>query len=256
MRGFGTFLIIIGACAALYSCTMSVSIPGASVVNLHLMHERQMTMLVGIGMFIAGCVLAAIGGRKVADPSAATREDHIIAARDRKPLKQVVAERTGSAFRSPCPNCAESILRAAMVCPFCQRDLAEGWAAPKPAASAVTSAGPQNSGRAREIAAYVFGVAFVGIMGFGIVTALNDARPNETAATAPPPATVAAAQPNLNALAAIIMRADKPCRYAKAAEEPRGPSWRVVCADGEIYRIMFYERDGSPTVLRCVQPTC
>jgi hypothetical protein len=52
-------MIAIGVAVVLYSLSMPVSIGYSDVVNIHLMNERQNTLIIGGLMFIAGIVLFA-----------------------------------------------------------------------------------------------------------------------------------------------------------------------------------------------------
>jgi hypothetical protein len=44
-------------------------------------------------------------------------------------ISQNVTEDATPTTRAPCPFCAEAVLKAAEVCPHCQRDLPENWVA-------------------------------------------------------------------------------------------------------------------------------
>lgn len=53
---------------------------------------------------------------------------HILVSR---PTAKAAAHGMTAAGRAPCPHCAEPIMRAASVCPHCNRGLDTGWAEPK-----------------------------------------------------------------------------------------------------------------------------
>lgn len=151
MGPFGVLLMLIGAGALVFGCTMDVAAPGSRIVNLSLMQQQQMTVMVGIGLMILGGIFVAVGAARrtpaAAGARATTGTPLPKGQQDEADVRQALAEgRTASEVRSerlvtarrPCPLCAEAILPAAIVCPFCRRDLPEGWSAPIASTMAAT----------------------------------------------------------------------------------------------------------------------
>ena len=59
LRTVGKLLITFGVAVVLHALNMPVSIGNSDVINLHLMNERQNTLIIGGLIFIAGIVLFA-----------------------------------------------------------------------------------------------------------------------------------------------------------------------------------------------------
>lgn len=106
MRGFGGFCVVIGVLAALF-----------------------LNILIGILLLILGVICIGFGSRDA--KAFVIAEDYVVAKRDRiSPEKAAMQRAARELDRKPCPHCAEPILRAAKVCHFCGRDLADDWATP------------------------------------------------------------------------------------------------------------------------------
>lgn len=91
----GRVLIVIGAVVMLYAqLAMPIALPGAEVVNIHLISERQNTLIMGGLLFFAGIVLFAVFKMKQ------TKEDELAQAKEaeqtRQAIKQTVEAKAGS----------------------------------------------------------------------------------------------------------------------------------------------------------------
>lgn len=114
MLFFGVVFLLGGIAIVIYGLGLSVAAPGSSTINLDLLHQRDLTINVGIGLAIIGSVFTTYGVRLIHE-----RQDEEDAAG---------AERRAN--RRPCPHCAEMVLPAAKVCAHCTRDLPEPPSAP------------------------------------------------------------------------------------------------------------------------------
>lgn len=102
MKGFGTFALIVGICWLIFALSMDVSVAtgaGGRVNNLGLMADRQVHVIVGGMIALAGLLMVLLGGK--GSPAAAQEE------KDTR----------------PCPMCAESIRAAAVKCKHCGADV-------------------------------------------------------------------------------------------------------------------------------------
>lgn len=102
MKGFGTFVLIVGICWLIFALSMDVSVPtgaGGRVNNLGLMADRQLHTIVGGVIALAGLLMVLLGGKA--------------------PAAHAQAE-SGS---RPCPLCAETIKNAAIKCKHCGADV-------------------------------------------------------------------------------------------------------------------------------------
>lgn len=81
----GRVLIAIGALVMLYAqLAMPISLPGAGIVNIHLISERQNILMLGGLFFIAGIVLFAAFKMKQ------TKEDELVAGQKADELSEAV----------------------------------------------------------------------------------------------------------------------------------------------------------------------
>ncbi|PJK33093.1 hypothetical protein CWC48_26795 [Pseudomonas sp. S10E 269] len=102
MKGFGTFVLIVGACWLIFALSMDVSVPtgaGGRVNNLGLMADRQIHTIVGGMIVLAGLLMVLLGGKSTATQAEAETDTR------------------------PCPLCAETIKRAAIKCKHCGGDM-------------------------------------------------------------------------------------------------------------------------------------
>jgi hypothetical protein len=102
MKGFGTFALIVGACWLVFTLSMDVSVAtgaGGRVNNLGLMADRQVHVIVGGMIALAGLLMVLLGGRASATQSAAETDTR------------------------NCPLCAEAIKNAAIKCKHCGGDV-------------------------------------------------------------------------------------------------------------------------------------
>jgi hypothetical protein len=109
MKGFGILLLVIGALTLFVgfgSDTTVATDDGRRVHNIGLMNEKQNTILFGGAIAIIGAVFIGFGGRRAP------------------------AQEQGSSDMKRCPFCAENIRAEAIVCRFCNRELASA-SAPK-----------------------------------------------------------------------------------------------------------------------------
>ncbi|MGO2201220.1 hypothetical protein [Pseudomonas helleri] len=115
MKGFGTFILIVGVCWLVFALSMDVSVSTGlgRVNNLGLMADRQLHAIVGGMIALAGLIMLIFGGRALAPAASAP------AVKDSR----------------PCPLCAETIKLAAVKCKHCGADVeptardmpATGW---------------------------------------------------------------------------------------------------------------------------------
>lgn len=110
MKGFGTFILIVGVCWLVFALSMDVSVSTGlgRVNNLGLMADRQLHVIVGGMIALAGLIMLIFGGRAAAPAVSAP------AVKDTR----------------PCPLCAETIKLAAVKCKHCGADV-EPVAAPR-----------------------------------------------------------------------------------------------------------------------------
>ena len=103
MKGFGTFILIVGVCWLVFALSMDVSVSTGlgRVKNLGLMADRQLHAIVGGMIALAGLIMLIFGGRSAA-PAAS-----VPAVNDTR----------------PCPLCAETIKRAAIKCKHCGAEI-------------------------------------------------------------------------------------------------------------------------------------
>lgn len=112
MRVFGGLLWLIALLCFMGAFGMDTSVStgaGGRVHNIGLMRTQENAILLGIGLFIAGAIFLAIGGRRTAPVGDATLD-----AKDTK----------------KCPFCAESIKKEAILCRFCSKEIPQVTAAP------------------------------------------------------------------------------------------------------------------------------
>ena len=84
-------LIAFGVAVVIYALNMPVSIGYSNVVNIHLMNERQNTLIIGGLMFIAGIILFATFKAKQTTEDAALAESD---AQARKQTQKKIADQT------------------------------------------------------------------------------------------------------------------------------------------------------------------
>lgn len=104
----GKILIAAGVIILLYAISMPVSRGGSSIVNIHLISERQNTLLFGGLLFIAGIILFAVfklkqtkADAETADTLRQERKDSVksfMAGSDRGPLSVAVRLALGITF--------------------------------------------------------------------------------------------------------------------------------------------------------------
>jgi hypothetical protein len=73
----GKVLIAIGIVAMIYAMSMPVSVRESGIVNIHLISERQNTLLLGGLMFIAGIILFAVFKLKQTKEESEIAEKHL-----------------------------------------------------------------------------------------------------------------------------------------------------------------------------------
>lgn len=89
----GKLLIALGLLVVVYALNMPVSSGYSGVVNLHLMNQKQNTLILGGLIFISGIILFAVFKIKQ------TKEDEQIEAEARDAVKQQAAEKLKSSQR-------------------------------------------------------------------------------------------------------------------------------------------------------------
>ncbi len=87
----GRVLIVIGAVVMLYAqLAMPIALPGADVVNIHLISERQNTLILGGLLFFTGIVLFAVFKMKQ------TKEDELTQAKEAEQTRQAIKQTVGA----------------------------------------------------------------------------------------------------------------------------------------------------------------
>lgn len=106
MKKLGWLLIFFAISCLAIALFMDTSVStgiGRRIVNLSLMSFQQNTLIVGVGLFIAGAIFVTLGGRNAMEGSGTNTYDN-------PPLRV-------------CPFCAEMIQKKAILCRYCGRDI-------------------------------------------------------------------------------------------------------------------------------------
>lgn len=148
MKGGGLCAMIIGICWLVFALGMDVSVAtgsGGRVNNLGLMADRQVHIIVGGMITLAGLLMVLLGGKPAVTPAHTETDDR------------------------PCPLCAEAIKRAAVKCKHCGAEveavapprLKNGWVA--------TTSCRDTEEQERTIAAIAeIGLPVVSMMGMAV----------------------------------------------------------------------------------------
>lgn len=87
----GKVLIALGVALMLYALNMPVSLPGAPIVNIHLMEERRMAITLGGMLFLGGIVLYAVFKLKLSKD-----DEKLIEAESRRKREQLAEMQKGA----------------------------------------------------------------------------------------------------------------------------------------------------------------